>query len=206
MIAASTISGWPRRTPSSSGGAHWKPRTLMSSYRRETEKEGMGLALGERGEGGRGGTGSGRKKTHLFTINNIIQSCLPINIRNISRMKKPLCIPIPSVGFRVFKIPFDDRRTSHAEFASDIISRNILPVVIHQFDVQIWNRHTDTARLIMARIRMSRGNARRFRHAPDLGQRSSVGHESLQASLRAFVQRCSATLADFAGCETVFFR
>lgn len=169
------------------------------------KKEGMGLALGEGGERGREWEWE-KKGTHLFTINNIIQSRLPINIRNISRMKKPLCIPIPSVGFRVFKISFNDRRTSHAEFASDIISRNILPVVIHQFDVQIRNRHTDTARLIMARIRMSRGNARRFRHAPDLGQRSSVGHESLQAGLRAFIQRCSATLADFAGCETVFFR
>lgn len=204
MIAASTISGWPRRTPSSSGGAHWKPRTLMSSYRRETEKRRDGVSVG-RGRGEGEGVGVGEKKTHLFTINNIIQSCLPINIRNISRMKKPLCIPIPSVGFRVFKISFNNRRTSHAEFASDIISRNILPVVIHQFDVQIRNRHTDTARLIMARIRMSRGNARRFRHAPDLGQRSSVGHESLQAGLWAFIQRCSATLADFAGCETVFF-
>lgn len=188
MIAASTISGWPRRTPSSSGGAHWKPRTLMSSYGRETEKRRDGVSVGREGRGERGeGVGVGEKKTHLFTINNIIQSCLPINIRNISRMKKPLCIPIPSVGFRVLKISFNDRRTSHAEFASDIISRNILPVVIHQFDVQIRNRHTDTARLIMARIRMSRGNARRFRHAPDLGQRSSVGHESLQAGLRAFI-------------------
>lgn len=199
MIAASTISGWPRRTPSSSGGAHWKPRTLMSSYRREREKRRDGVSVGREGR-------EWEEKTHLFTINNIIQSCLPINIRNISRMKKPLCIPIPSVGFRVFKISFNDRRTSHAEFASDIISRNILPVVIHQFDVQIRNRHTDTARLIMARIRMSRGNARRFRHAPDLGQRSSVGHESLQAGLRAFIQRCSATLANLAGCETVLFR
>lgn len=38
----------------------------MSSYRRETEKEGMGLALGERGEGGGEGVGVGEKKNTPF--------------------------------------------------------------------------------------------------------------------------------------------
>jgi hypothetical protein len=118
ITAQSIMSGWFSSTPSNSGGATWKPRTLIISLF-------LFVSSGLRGY-------TYNQNSYLFPINDIPFLTLSITVYDVSGLKVTFAVPRFGVGLGVVEVSLNHRRSSNAKFTSNVVVGYILPVIVNQ--------------------------------------------------------------------------
>ncbi len=72
------------------------------------------------------------EKRYLLAVDDVPLLGLSITVHDIASLEVPFTIPRLRVGLWIGKVLVDDRRSTNAEFASDVKCRDVLTIVIDQ--------------------------------------------------------------------------